>query len=100
LGDFSGRANHRLLDARLSDRRPILIDRDNLDQVLASLDVEINLSLPAGEVRGIQFTELNDFHSDRVYDRVGISESLKDVRRRLHDPATFVPQPKSRAGPR
>lgn len=39
LGDFSGRANRGLLETgdALASRRPIMVDRDNFDSVLAKL---------------------------------------------------------------
>src|SRR5260370_38838658 len=47
LGDFSGRCNHpppRTV-SRLADRKPILGDRDNVDQVLSKLGVTLALLL-------------------------------------------------------
>ena len=42
LGDFSGRA-HRGTIEPLADRKPIRVDRDNLDQVMERFGVEVRL---------------------------------------------------------
>ncbi|RYY11165.1 MAG: hypothetical protein EON55_14860, partial [Alphaproteobacteria bacterium] len=49
LGDFSGRANAGLLEtgAALASRKPIAVDVDNLDDVLARF--KLTLQLPLGE---------------------------------------------------
>ena len=60
LGDFSGRVNRRVRDG-LAGRRPVPVDRDNLDDVIASCAV--GLDLPGARLR---FRELEDFHPDRI----------------------------------
>lgn len=91
LGDFSGRANRGLRDTRLSLRHPILIDRDNFDQVLARLGVE--LRLPVGGAEGqqlaIRFRELDDFQPDRLFERLELFQALRRTRNELLDPATY-----------
>ncbi len=68
LGDFSGRANRRVRETGLASRRIFRIDRDNFDQVLAKMHAE--LCLPgAGTIR---FSELEDFHPDRLYERLEV----------------------------
>jgi type VI secretion system protein ImpC len=64
LGDFGGQA---------SKLAPVAIDIDNFDQVLKSLGVSLELPL-AGR---ISFRELDDFHPDRLYERVAIFEPLR-----------------------
>lgn len=58
-GDFSGRSWRENPPAPFVPKR---IDRDNFDDVLASMKVDLNL-------HGIQlsFRELEDFHPDRIY---------------------------------
>src|SRR5450755_1883949 len=90
LGDFSGRPRRNLTESDLSNRRALLVDRDNFDSVLAKMGPE--LSLPIGGSAGLtlRFSELDDFHPDRLFERAEIFRRLREVRVRLHDPATFA----------
>jgi type VI secretion system protein ImpC len=86
LGDFSGRASRGVCEpGSLASRRPVLVDRDNLDQVLAALGLE--LRLPPN--LSLRFADLDDFHPDRLVQRLGLFEALRNLRRRLNDPRTF-----------
>ena len=92
LGDFSGRANRGLCERRLAGRRPILVDRDNFDQVLGKLGAELHLPVSAedGPRLAIRFRELDDFHPDRIFERVDLFQALRRSRSELLDPATFA----------
>ncbi|MEA3547808.1 MAG: type VI secretion system contractile sheath large subunit, partial [Thermodesulfobacteriota bacterium] len=93
LGDFSGRANRNVFDVEdLSDRRPLSVDRDNLDEVLSRLGVEIHLSIAGNDSPPalIRFAELEDFHPDRIFERVEVFQALRDIRKKLDDPRTFA----------
>jgi type VI secretion system protein ImpC len=85
LGDFSNRG------AKLSQRPPILIDRDNFDDVLAQLKVQLQLppGVASSESVTLQFNDLEDFHPDRIFEHVEAFQLLDDLRRRLKNPATF-----------
>lgn len=88
FGDFGGSGAGR---GDLSDRRPILIDRDNFDDVLAALAPELRLDL-GGEDGGaiaLRFGELDDFHPDTIYARAPVFQTLRILRERLADPRTF-----------
>jgi len=65
LGDFSGRTS--------SDWRPVEIDRDNFEDVLARL---------APSFSGMKFRELDDFHPDRIYQSPLFAE-LREERRKV-----------------
>ena len=88
LGNFSGRARAA---TPLANRRPVLVDRDNFANVLAKLDVQVHL--PAGEGMPapltLRFRELDDFHPDRLYERLELFAPLRDLRRRLDNPKTY-----------
>ena len=76
-GDFSGGAGRQ--------REPIMVDRDNFDDVLARVAPEVRL--PAGESEiAIRFRELDDFHPDSLFARLGPFQALRDLRRRNRDP--------------
>ncbi len=91
LGDFSGRANRGLVARSPADRHPTLVDRDNIDEVIAKLGVEIRL--PMGKQAPplkLRFGELEDFHPDRLFERVEMLKALREARRKLADPRTFA----------
>ncbi|HSB71544.1 MAG TPA: type VI secretion system contractile sheath large subunit [Candidatus Methylomirabilis sp.] len=92
LGDFSGRANRGVCEPGegIAERRPREVDRDNLDEVMAKLGVEVRL--PMGKEApplALRFRELEDFHPDRLFERVELLQRLGETRRRLSDPVTF-----------
>jgi len=87
IGDFSGRAP-RGFGAKLADRRAVLVDRDNFDQVLAKLCPQIELPLD-GESLVLHFTELDDFHPDRIFQRATIFQRLRQMRDLVADAETF-----------
>ena len=75
LGDFSGRAR---LDRTLSPRR---VDRDDLDDAIRAFAPELSLTLdPSLEPATMTFTELEDFHPDRLLERVPLLVNLRELR--------------------
>jgi type VI secretion system protein ImpC len=89
LGDFSGRSN-RGLQEPVAGRRAVLVDRDNFDEVLARSGVELNLGLAAGGELVLRFASLDDFHPDRIFERVELFRELRGAREKLADPKTFA----------
>jgi len=87
LGDWSGDLNRNELESR----RPMVIDRDNFDNVLNRLQVGLEIDLHGDEsnVLKLEFTELDDFHPDNIFRRVPLFSELRDVRRRLSNSDTF-----------
>ncbi len=94
FGDFSGRVNRGLLDAgtALAGWRPLAVDRDNIDELMGKLGVEVRLPLAGegGPLVTIRFKELEDFHPDRIFQRVELFQTLRETRRKLDDPAAFA----------
>jgi type VI secretion system protein ImpC len=93
LGDFSGRANRGFYESgdALARRRPLMIDRDNFDSVLAKIAPQLELG-SGGEGSlciSLRFADLDDFHPDKLFERVPIFQKLREMRRKLSDPATF-----------
>lgn len=84
LGDFSGRESRGALEM-LDGRKPLLVDRDNLDEVFASLKVRIRLDLDGGTL-DVAFSCLEDFHPDHLFEQLEIFRPLKSIRRKLDDP--------------
>jgi type VI secretion system protein ImpC len=89
LGDFGGRASRGEVASKKV--APVEIDRDNFDEVLGKLGVELRLRLAEG-VGGslaLKFESLDDFHPDRIYERADLFRALRETRKRLGDAATF-----------
>jgi len=93
IGDWSGRANRRALAStdELKTRTPLLLDRDNLDQLMARLGVRLNLRLgpETSQLLTVTFNQLEDFHPDSLFRRLEIFELLRRTRSDLESPATF-----------
>jgi type VI secretion system protein ImpC len=81
LGDWSGNDNK----PDLSQRHPMVIDRDNFDDVMSKLHIRLDLDLhnDGSLLLPLSFTELEDFHPDRIFEQVSIFANLRDIRRRL-----------------
>ncbi|MGE3805313.1 MAG: type VI secretion system contractile sheath small subunit, partial [Gemmataceae bacterium] len=60
LGDFTGRASRGVCEA-LAGRKPILLDRDNFEEVMGKLKIDLQLSLGASGRVAMSFLELVDF---------------------------------------
>lgn len=90
LGDFSGRANRKLSNSQtIGKRRSVHVDRDNFDEVLASFGAEIELPLGNSGSLRLRFSDLDDFHPDRVFEHLEAFGKLRDLRARLQSPSTF-----------
>lgn len=87
LGDFSGRASRGIVETgrALAARRPIRVDRDNVDEVLGRLTPELHVTLGDTQT-AIRFSELEDFHPDRLYERLPAFRALRDTRERAAAP--------------
>jgi type VI secretion system protein ImpC len=73
VGDFSGKAVAER--APLASRPTHRVDVDNLDDVVQRLLPR--LTVAAGEIR---FKQIDDFHPDRLYDRLDLFETLRQAR--------------------
>jgi type VI secretion system protein ImpC len=94
LADFSGRGNRGLCETgpSLATRKRIAVDVDNLEDLPMKLGCEIHVSLGSREGPRIplQFGELDDFHPDRIFDRLEVFQKLKTTRKLMQNPATFA----------
>ncbi len=79
-GNFSGGASRI--------RKPVQIDRDNFDEVLALFAPELPLEL-AGTRLPVRFRELDDFHPDRLFARLPPFQALRDLRQRVSEGRGF-----------
>ena len=78
LGDFSGRESRGVIETgrRLSARRPLCVDRNDINAAMEKLRVEVELPV-AGAIR---FRELEDFHPDRLYASLDFFAKLRQAR--------------------
>jgi type VI secretion system protein ImpC len=94
LGDFSGRSNRSIVDPSFAFEkpRPIKVDRDNIEDVMKTLGVTIQLSLAgeSGPPVVIRFAELDDFHPEQLYAHLDLFQTLRETRKRLNDLRTYA----------
>jgi type VI secretion system protein ImpC len=81
VGDFTGGAG--------AARKAIPIDCDTFEAVFSALSPVIEIPFVGAPLR-IEFREFEDFHPDRLFERLPPFQALRDLRRRLSDPATFA----------
>lgn len=87
MGDFTGRADPRPLE----DRKPINIDKDNFQQVLAEQNLNVSMSVPdvlSGEKDShlnvnLKFKKLSDFGPEAVAEQVPELKKLLELRQAL-----------------
>lgn len=87
LGDFTGRPDDRPVE----DRKPINVDKDNFDKVMAAQNLEAQISVPnklqdgdAGDLSvGLKFNTLRDFRPEGIAEQVPQLKELLDLRNAL-----------------
>jgi type VI secretion system protein ImpC len=85
VGDWSADGEKRDLD----ERKPIEIDRDEFDDVLARLNVKLELDFEDGAILPLEFSDLDDFHPDAIFRKVPMFMELRDLRKRLKNEDSF-----------
>lgn len=93
LGDFSGRGQPETQDIvhPPRPRRPVFIDRDNIDEVMAQLGIRLQLPIgsPDKPPISLNLANLESFHPDQLAMSIDGMRTLLDLRSRLHNPQTF-----------
>ncbi len=87
MGDYTGKHDPRPLE----DRKPINIDKDNFQQVLAEQNLSVDLSVPdqlSGEKDSqlavhLKFRQLGDFGPEAVAEQVPELKRLLELRKAL-----------------
>jgi len=88
VGDFGGRREGDHLapaagEAKPRARRPILVDRDSIDEVISRVGPVLRLTVSPGRSPiEIRFSGLDDFTPDRLYERLPHLQSLREARER------------------
>jgi len=86
-GDYTGRED----ETPLEDRKPINVDKDNFNEVLASQKLELSFSVPdklSGEEGAelpvkLKFDKLSDFGPEAIVDQIDELRSLLELRAAL-----------------
>ena len=82
IGDFSAHAHRGILEAGrvLAARRPVRVDRDDLDQAIATLapTLAVTLSPDAAPIT-VSFASIDDFHADNLYQRLPVFRALREA---------------------
>lgn len=85
IGDWSGSGKKE----PPGERRPMEIDRDNIDEVIARMNTSVDLTFEDGSAFSLEFRSLDDFHPDEIFRRVPMFAHLRDLRKRLKGADTF-----------
>ncbi len=86
FGDFSGRASRGALEsgAALAARKPMKLDIDTLDDVIARFRTRLVLPIgPDGAAVEVELGSIDDLHPDELYDNVELFDELQTLRRSL-----------------
>ncbi|MCI0667206.1 MAG: type VI secretion system contractile sheath large subunit [Methylococcaceae bacterium] len=97
MGDFSGRKSTFSTPLEHPAHQ---VDCDNLEQRMRQLGPSLDLSLGDNSARRlhIEFSELEGFHPDRLYDRLELFDELRSLRKSLLNPQTFAETARSIRG--
>jgi type VI secretion system protein ImpC len=94
MGDFSGRGGRGATEPTPDlARRPLLrIDLDGFDQAMGKLAPRLVLAPPVDDrpPDALAFGTLDDFHPDRLCQRLEVFAGFAALRARLLDPGTFA----------
>ena len=91
MGDFSGKGTRKGAEpAKISAARPVAVDRDNIESLLAKLNTELRLESDDGGEIVLHFKEIDDFRPDRIFAQVPAFDQLRSTRKKLSNPATFA----------
>lgn len=82
LGDFGGRIQR----VPLASRRPLRVDIDNFDEVMRRIAPRLILEI-GGVAVDLELPSLDDFHPDRLCEKVDALRALREMRGRLHGPS-------------
>ena len=91
MGDYSGMSNNSEFIGETVTFQPIEIDRDNFEEVMKSLNVRLFLDLnnSAEDIIALNFESLDDFHPDKIVEKVTLFSDLLEIRKRLLDHNTY-----------
>src|SRR5262245_50094593 len=81
LGNFRGQADadNQKPATDFASRRPVRVDRDNLDEVIAKFAPKLRLPVTGSDAEPatLRFAALDDFHPDQLYQQVELFQQLR-----------------------
>ena len=75
-------------DVPLAERRAHAVDVDSFSQVFARLMPSVSIDVD-GLALAIGFESIDDFHPDRLFERLPVFDALRQLRAELADPVQF-----------
>jgi type VI secretion system protein ImpC len=84
LGDFSGA--EPAARETLASRRPITVDRDNFDDVLAAIRPAVMLQSPEGDPFALKIADIDDFRPEAIFHKNPLFLEMRRLREQLEDP--------------
>jgi len=91
LGNFSGSGANSDTNKPIAERGVHLLDIDTFDQLLTRFKPRIDLKTVDGDSwLDVEISELDDFHPDALLQKLDLFRSMREIRKRLLDPATFA----------
>lgn len=84
LADFSGRTGEGR--GTLAQRKPIPVDRDNFDDVLAAIHPSPMLSSADGDPFPVKIADIDDFRPEAIFARHPLFLEMRRLRDQLEDP--------------
>jgi type VI secretion system protein ImpC len=89
LGDFGGHASRDEV-RRVADLRPQKVDIDSLPSLLAKIAPQIRIRLGSEAPFTIAIRDFDGFHPDQLFSSLDFFKPMRELRRQLQDPKTFV----------
>lgn len=89
LGNFSGQAAELAGEAgtAIAKRRIVHLDLDNVDELWSLFSPYLQLQLGPASIE-LSLGEIDDFHPDHLYRTLPLFGDLRDMRKKLQDPAS------------
>jgi predicted component of type VI protein secretion system len=101
FGDFSGKSGAAQVGSSLAQRRPVRVDRDGVDAALSRVAPKLRLELdPREPPLEISFAALDDFHPDRLIERLPFLKRLFALRSEAGTARSASPSAAPRPAPR
>jgi type VI secretion system protein ImpC len=93
IGDFSARSYKSSGEEHaLKARRPIRVDRDSLDDAIAMMKPKLLIPMAEGDAPiEVAFASMDDFHPDRLYQRLPYFRALRESSARVTAAASVMP---------
>ena len=91
LGDFSGRASKGVIEtgAKLMARKPLRVDADTLDDVIARLAPRIVIPLGDEGTVAVPVASMDDLHPDQIAEALPFLQDLLELRRKVQSRTGF-----------